>query len=1211
MGAAPTKATGGFAPDAMLTSNAQADVTAASPDVEMDSTNDPDQPIHETHDSAIATLPNQIENSNGSSNKKRRLQLPASSDGLNNAKKIRLHIDDPVGSRTTMDKTVDGVKRLSKQIWHHIFTFVPPRNLGRLLAVNKLFHHCLNPSSSTVVNPSHLFRPTPRTVLPILTPDAIWRASRRLCWPRMPAPLKGKSELDMWRLACSLKCQFCSSVGEVPLSATATADQWHRGPGAKGVSPIFPFAVVCCGECLTSKSAKEIDVLVSSMVPSVLLPALPAIFITDQLHVVSSQAMQTGTLPQLTKVFWNDHLDQIKLDFEAVKMLGSAAAEEWLKGLELRGKRTLTDVSRWEKWDLSGGVRQMRMTSISPSPTPNEAAKTGPALPKPSESPTSNKSQHGQTQAEQQRQKLGHGGIPGLPTKARTPNLQLRTQVPSKRTKEEVIELKAKRRAEIERRALLLSPPLTPSVLAHIPSFQAALQIIAPLDDSAWELLKPRLLARREDAEIREKENVASARALQERIGESQKAATTSKAPKEVADKDWDEVQGPLRARISGYADEIIGEAWDDGEKVTKKTISRFAVDVLLYVRNRFYAEATKDAAAAVAAGMKPIVDPPEGPWTQKLTLENMKWLFDLKIKPHTEKHSKELFLCSACEGNFKNYGFEGVIQHYAAKHTVSLSLGSVVVHWRAEWPEHPPFSSEAKIPEVSPIVPHPGYQPSPVAGQPYAGYSGYQTGTLPQYAGPAYGAPVHYPGYAPYAPFATANAYGSNGLVNMGAPYGGAPSYGQEAASQYYQMPPSYAAQTHTTEHFAPYPSYTHPTPQYSHGSDASLQGPYGRHQTTKPSTSHLDFMAKIARDTWRKLSKVNGLPGLIKIGVLVHCIGKQFRDEFSQAVPLLLFHDGLSNNKEMRPIRKVNGLSCKTCLETKDGRNSSFSFPQLVMHFYNNHVKPLESQGLPPVDWLTNMVERPEKKMLRGLGKMLENKPAAYQLVTEALPWALEKDLPDFQMGHDPRAGLPAEPGSDGTALLEKQTARVSPRSNEYDAGWRESDNSQANGRVPGPVMPSYHQREGPIKLETVDRRAATTIQPYNTAPGDVPHLRPASAVYSRHETVTARPDDVSAPAYSKELHQQDHYPVQNTSRDGQARRPSLPREEPSPVYLGDTRLESPFDRKRHLRAETGLTTALTKPSEYQGFLSLLLGQGTSLQAFYKASSHTTAES
>ena len=54
---------------------------------------------------------------------------------------------------------------------------------------------------------------------------------------------------------------------------------------------------------------------------------------------------------------------------------------------------------------------------------------------------------------------------------------------------------KAERRAEIERRAAWLTPPITPEVLAHMASFKAAVQIPSSLDDHAWESLMPRLLA--------------------------------------------------------------------------------------------------------------------------------------------------------------------------------------------------------------------------------------------------------------------------------------------------------------------------------------------------------------------------------------------------------------------------------------------------------------------------------------------------------------------------------------------------------------------------------------------------------------------------------------------------------------------------------------------------------------------------------------------
>jgi len=67
-------------------------------------------------------------------------------------------------------------------------------------------------------------------------------------------------------------------------------------------------------------------------------------------------------------------------------------------------------------------------------------------------------------------------------------------------TKDEVAELKAARRTEIERRCMLLEPPITSNVLGHMASFQAAIQIGQPLSDSAWEVLKPRLLSQRGEA---------------------------------------------------------------------------------------------------------------------------------------------------------------------------------------------------------------------------------------------------------------------------------------------------------------------------------------------------------------------------------------------------------------------------------------------------------------------------------------------------------------------------------------------------------------------------------------------------------------------------------------------------------------------------------------------------------------------------------------
>lgn len=138
---------------------------------------------------------------------------------------------------------------LPAEIWHHIFTFCPPRVLGILLQVNRSFNAYLDPSSSRFS-----FEPLSVSATQIMTPVSIWRASRSLYnLPNMPSPLLGKSELDMWKLACGSKCQFC---GKKRQTNFISVDQWHPGPGEKSVIPIWSFDIRACGPCLQKESIK-------------------------------------------------------------------------------------------------------------------------------------------------------------------------------------------------------------------------------------------------------------------------------------------------------------------------------------------------------------------------------------------------------------------------------------------------------------------------------------------------------------------------------------------------------------------------------------------------------------------------------------------------------------------------------------------------------------------------------------------------------------------------------------------------------------------------------------------------------------------------------------------------------------------------------------------------------------------------------------------
>lgn len=49
----------------------------------------------------------------------------------------------------------------------------------------------------------------------------------------------------------------------------------------------------------------------------------------------------------------------MKSRLEEVRVLGTATAEEWIKGLDLEGKDRLNDSARWEQWDAKGGLKKV------------------------------------------------------------------------------------------------------------------------------------------------------------------------------------------------------------------------------------------------------------------------------------------------------------------------------------------------------------------------------------------------------------------------------------------------------------------------------------------------------------------------------------------------------------------------------------------------------------------------------------------------------------------------------------------------------------------------------------------------------------------------------------------------------------------------------------------------------------------------------------
>jgi hypothetical protein len=604
-----------------------------------------------------------------------------------------------------------------------------------------------------------------------------------------------------------------------------------------------------------------------------------------------------------------------------------------------------------------------------------------------------------------------------------------------------------------------LDPPLTAGVLAHMGSFQAAIQIIQPLDDGAWEVLKPRLLSQRQDAEQRESDRLAQFRVVQEHLDEQNHYQNVSVPPdsKDVSDRECDDVQAPLRTRLGGYADEIIRDGWNDGEKVSWDNCPNFAAEVLIYVRKRFYAEVAKDEAAVRATGREPELDPTNGPYTSKLILENMKWVFDTKVKPHTEQYRKELFLCNDCENKCKYYGFEGIIQHYAAKHTSALSVGSIVVHWKAEWPEYPPFDPEPANASAKNAY----YTTAPSASAPYNtngpqqnyGYGGFQPGNVSapmqvpashvyhESPGPYYGHPQFEQSYSGHrnSPFPPQPQVFTNHSRGYPAHFSAPPAVGhvagyseptQDLSQQVYVAPhPASTQGIYASPHPGPLYSATIPeiAPQQQVAPQQGDQFGYSYNQPVQPPTaqpnshftslpikteeykSQLQDVARNARAVFDSINNLKDVPGSVKVYTIIYHILQRSRAKFKEDPPLAMIVDGLNNNKDMRKVRNIHGLLCRACGLGLPGSSPAAakklqSFPQLASHFLKDHEQASRLNNIGSVpDWTEDMIKLPDFTQINSIANARGMDDKKLKLIAEALPEIFTaKTAPIDRMDH-----------------------------------------------------------------------------------------------------------------------------------------------------------------------------------------------------------------
>lgn len=520
-------------------------------------------------------------------------------------------------------------------------------------------------------------------------------------------------------------------------------------------------------------------------------------------------------------------------------------------------------------------------------------------------------------------------------------------------TPQDTIKMKARCRDDNKTRCLLMVPSLKSELRLHIPDRQAAMNAVPPLEKHALKALEIKLLEQFVHTKEQTCLNQEEWQGLQLQEG-SKALERKQKEYKGRKEKEWDDFQIPVREKLGVYADEIISH-WVGS--ITEQTAPRFAVDVLSYCRRRFYEE--NPYSADDAHHVNPVNTTTrtgqatlEVPTTRRLTLENMKFVFDSKIRPSTDQFKRDLFLCNGCEYNARFYAFEGVIQHYAAKHTSQLSVGSTVVHWKTDWPVKLPFNSgPLEINTVS-FQGSTTFDPSQaVIGDQRPFYPPFHEASSHQFP--------NRPVPTPTDLYTATVAYGPTMYA-----YCDYPSWGQQQV-QHKVEKPKVIYQTHLV---------------------------------------YLEQIAKSAREAWFQLSGIKDLPSSVRVHYVISRTVANFQARFSYEPPLPLCIEALKEYASLKPLKNANGLYCFECHKNPPPASSTringiarlFAFSALAQHFQTMHVTRNRATIKP--DWKTEMVKLPETRLIGMLKQAQGMDEKKYELLKDVFTQAFSLPLPEM---------------------------------------------------------------------------------------------------------------------------------------------------------------------------------------------------------------------
>lgn len=102
---------------------------------------------------------------------------------------------------------------------------------------------------------------------------------------------------------------------------------------------------------------------------SALRPALAYALITNDQNYIPAHLLQSTTTPpdvEIGKYYYKEHVDAITQELQDALSLGPAAAEEWSKGLDAKGKDRMKAAEAWERWEIRDQQDRRRSASAAP-----------------------------------------------------------------------------------------------------------------------------------------------------------------------------------------------------------------------------------------------------------------------------------------------------------------------------------------------------------------------------------------------------------------------------------------------------------------------------------------------------------------------------------------------------------------------------------------------------------------------------------------------------------------------------------------------------------------------------------------------------------------------------------------------------------------------------------------------------------------------------